>query len=168
MQTAGIVAERMYADTDLLPANPGQAVAWLDGDMIVVRPAGGAPVTMPTDALAEALALALAQPADEFTVENRGAGLILYTGAAEWQQHGPEVEALRHQFDGIKVQVLSDGPLALLAQQLPAEAAINLLQGSYAPQTLHAVGWRSWRVADVYKRQLASRHHWPAASAFLS
>ena len=158
VQTAGIVAERMYADTDLLPANPGQAVAWLDGDMIVVRPAGGAPVTMPADALAEALALALARPADEFTVENRGAGLILYTGAAEWQQHGPAVEALRDQFDGIKVQVLSDGPLALLAQQLPADAAINLLQGSYAPQTSQTVGWRSWRVAAVLLACLVGLH----------
>jgi general secretion pathway protein L len=158
VQAAGIVAERMYADTDLLPANPGQAVAWLDGDMIVVRPAGGAPVTMPADALAEALALTLARPADEFTVENRGAGLILYTGAAEWQQHGPAVEALRDQFDGIKVQVLSDGPLALLAQQLPADAAINLLQGSYAPQTSQTVGWRSWRVAAVLLACLVGLH----------
>jgi general secretion pathway protein L len=158
VQAAGIVAESMYADTDLLPANPGQAVAWLDGDMIVVRPAGAAPVTMPADALPEALALALDQPADEFTVENRGAGLILYTGTAEWQQHGPAVEALREQFHGIKVQVLSDGPLALLAQQLPGDDAINLLQGSYAPQTAHAVGWRAWRVAAVLLACLVGLH----------
>jgi general secretion pathway protein L len=157
VQAAGINAESMYADTDLLPANPGQAVAWLDGDMIVVRPAGGAPVTMPADALAEALALAR-PAADEFAVENRGAGLILYTGAQEWQQHGPAVEAMRETFDGIKVQVLSDGPLALLAQQLPAATAINLLQGSYAPQTSHAVGWHAWRVAAILLACLVGLH----------
>jgi general secretion pathway protein L len=147
VQAAGIIPESMYADTDLLPANPGQAVAWLDGDMVVVRPAGAAPVTMPADALEQALALA--QPAGDFAVENRGAGLILYTGASEWQQYGPAVEAMREQFDGIKVQLLSDGPLALLAQQLPSDTAINLLQGSYAPQTSHAVGWSAWRVAAI-------------------
>jgi general secretion pathway protein L len=156
VQSAGIVAESMYADTDLLPANPGQAVAWLDGDMVVVRPAGGAPVTMPADALEQALALA--QPSDELAVESRGAGLILYTGAAEWQQHGPAVEAVREQFDGIKVQVLSDGPLPLLAQQLPFDTAINLLQGSYAPQTSHAVGWRAWRVAAILLACLVGLH----------
>src|SRR6202042_835192 len=43
VQAAGIVPESMYADTDLLPANPGQAVAWLDGDMVVVRAAGAPP-----------------------------------------------------------------------------------------------------------------------------
>jgi general secretion pathway protein L len=158
VQAAGISAESMYADTDLLPANPGQAVGWLDGDMVVVRPAGGAPVAMPADALPEALALARAQPADEFAVETFGAGLILYTGAAEWQQHGPAVEALREQFDGITVQVLSDGPLPLLAQQLPANTAINLLQGPYAPQTSNAVGWRAWRVAAILLACLVGLH----------
>jgi len=148
----------MYADTDLLPANPGQAVAWLDGDMVVVRPAGGSPVAMPTDALPEALALARAQPADEFAVETFGAGLILYTSAAEWQTHGPAVEALREQFDGITVQVLSDGPLPLLAQQLPANTAINLLQGAYAPQTSNPVGWRAWRVAAILLACLVGLH----------
>jgi general secretion pathway protein L len=157
VQGVGIVPECVYADTDLLPANPGQAVAWLDGDSVVVRPAGGgSPITMPADALAEALALV--QPAEEFTVGTRGRGLILYTGAAEWQEHGPTVEAVREQFDGIKVQVLTDGPLALLAQQMSSGDAINLLQGSYAPQTSDTVGWRAWRIAAVLLACLVGLH----------
>jgi general secretion pathway protein L len=147
VQGAGITPETLCADTNLLPANPGQAVAWLDGDVIVVRPAGGSPVSMPADALQEALALAL--PSEELAVENRGAGLILYTGATEWQQHGAAVESLRERFDGITVQLLSDGPLPLLAQQLPTNYAINLLQGPYAQQTSHDVGFRAWRVAAI-------------------
>jgi general secretion pathway protein L len=156
VQAVGIVPESVYADTDLLPANPGQAVAWLDGDTVVVRAAGASPIAMPADALAEALALA--RPADEFVVETRGRGLILYTGASEWQQYGATVEAMREQFDGIKVQVLSDGPLALLAPQLSAGDAINLLQGSYAPQNEHAVGWRAWRVAAILLACLVGLH----------
>jgi general secretion pathway protein L len=146
----------VYADTDLLPANPGQAVAWLDGDTVVVRPPGGSPITMPADALAEALALM--RPAEQFAVETRGRGLILYTGASEWQEHGSTVEAVREQFDGIKVQVLTDGPLALLAQQLSSGDAINLLQGSYAPQTSDTVGARAWRVAAVLLACLVGLH----------
>jgi general secretion pathway protein L len=156
VQAVGIVPECVYADTDLLPANPGQAVAWLDGDTVVVRPPGGSPVTMPADALAEALSLV--QPAEAFAVERRGRGLILYTGASEWQEHGPTVEAVREQFDGIKVQVLTDGPLALLAQQLSSGDAINLLQGSYAPQASDTVGWRAWRVAAVLLACLVGLH----------
>src|SRR5665213_319481 len=147
VQAVGIVPDSVYADTNLLPANPGQAVAWLDGDTVVVRPAGAAPITMPADALTEALALA--QPAEELLLGTGGAGLILYTGAAEWQEHGAAVEALRERFDGVKVQVLSDGPLALLAQQMASGDAINLLQGSYASQTTNAVGWPAWRIAAI-------------------
>jgi general secretion pathway protein L len=157
VQAVGIVPECVYADTDLLPANPGQAVAWLDGDTVVVRPAGGgSPMTMPADALAEALALV--RPAEDFTVGTRGRGLILYTGASEWQEHGPTVEAVREQFDGLKVQVLTDGPLALLAQQMSSGDAINLLQGSYAPQTSGTVGWRAWRIAAVLLACLVGLH----------
>ena len=156
VQAVSIIPETMYADVDLLPSNPGQAIAWLDGDMVVVRAAGGLPVTMPADALEEAFALA--RPAQEFAVEARGSGLILYTGAAEWQEYSQRVEAMREQFDGIKVQLLSEGPLPLLAQQLPAGSGINLLQASYAPQTSHPVGWRAWRIAAVLFACLVGLH----------
>jgi type II secretion system protein L len=146
----------MFAVVVVLPSNPGQAIAWLDGDMVVVRAAGGLPVTMPADALEEAFALA--RPAQEFAVEARGSGLILYTGAAEWQEYSQRVEAMREQFDGIKVQLLSEGPLPLLAQQLPAGSGINLLQASYAPQTSHPVGWRAWRIAAVLFACLVGLH----------
>jgi general secretion pathway protein L len=165
VQSAGIVPEVLCADSDLLPANPGQAVAWLDGDVIVVRPAAGLPVAMPADALAEALSLAL--PSGELAVENRGAGLILYTGAPEWQQHGAAVETLRERFDGITVQLLSDGPLPLLAQQLPGNTCINLLQGSYAPQTSHDLGLRAWRVAAVLLACWVGLHVAGKATEFL-
>ena len=81
--------------------------------------------------------------------EGTGRGLILYTGAAEWQEHSPKVETVRDQFDGIKVQLLTSGPLALFAQQLPDAKPVNLLQGRYAPQNTHAVGWQAWRVAAM-------------------
>ena len=34
-------------------------------------------------------------------------GLILYTGAPEWQRHSAQVEAVRAGFDGIKIQLLT-------------------------------------------------------------
>ena len=90
--------------------------------------------------------------------ERTGRGLILYTGAAEWQHHSPKVESVREQFDGIKVQLLTGGPLSLFAQQLPSAHAINLLQGPYAPQHSLAVGWRAWRVAAILLAALVGLH----------
>jgi type II secretion system protein L len=146
LKAAGLSPESMYVDSDLLPVNPGHAVALLEDDVVVVRPPVGATISMPSDALREALELV--KPNAE-AGEGTGRGLILYTGAAEWQQYSPQVEAVRDQFDGIKVQLLTSGPLTLFAQQLPTAKPINLLQGRYTPQTTRAVGWQAWRVAAM-------------------
>jgi general secretion pathway protein L len=155
LKSAGIMPEMMYADSDLLPENPGHAVALLENDVIIVRPPVGPAISMPTDTLSEALEIA--RHAGQ-TGEQSGRGLILYTGASEWQQFSPRVEKVRDQFDGIKVQLLTGGPLPLFVQQLPVARAINLLQGRYAQQNTRAVGWRSWRVAAILLAALVGLH----------
>jgi general secretion pathway protein L len=155
LKSVGLAPQAMYCESDLLPENPGQAVALIEGDGIIVRPPGGAPITMPAEAVSEALELV--QPQGELTAQS-GRGLILYTGAAEWQRHSPQIEAMRDRFDGVKVQLLTGGPLGLFAQQLPSASPVNLLQGAYAPQTSHAAGWRAWRVAAILLAALIGLH----------
>ncbi len=156
LKAAGLAPESMYVDSDLLPHNPGHAVALLEDDIVTVRPPVGATFSMPADALTEALQLV--RPAAEPSEGTTGRGLILYTGAAEWQEHSPKVESIRDQFDGIKVQLLTSGPLSLLSQQLPTARPINLLQGRYAPQSTHTVGWQAWRVAAMLLAGLVALH----------
>ena len=146
LRSSGLEPEAVYVDSDLLPHNPGQAVALLEGDIVVVRPPSGSPVTLPADALGQALEIAQAAPEMSATGAR---GLTLYTGAAEWHQHAAQVEALRERFDGIKIQLLTNGPLALFAQQLPTATPINLLQGPYTPTTSRSVGWHAWRAAAI-------------------
>jgi general secretion pathway protein L len=154
VRAAGIAPDALHADSDLLPQNPGQAVALMEADAVFVRAPGASPVTLPADALGQALEIA-----QSGTDTASGArGLILYTGAAEWQQHAAQVEAVRAHFDGIKVQLLTGGPLALFAQQLPAATAINLLQGEYAPESGRAIGWQAWRVAALLLAGLVALH----------
>jgi general secretion pathway protein L len=146
LKSNGLEPEALYADSELLPQNPGQAVALLEEDAVVVRPPSGPVVTLPADALGQALEIALSgiEPGTP-----GGRGLILYTGAAEWRQHAPTVEAARERFEGIQIQLLTGGPLALFAQQLPETTATNLLQGPYTPATPNTVGWSAWRVAAI-------------------
>ena len=155
LRGAGIEPDAVYADSELLPANPGQAVALLEADTISVRPPGGTPVTLPADALGEALEIARKGAESSAT---GGRGLILYTGAPEWHQHSAQVEAARPHFDGIKVQLLAGGPLALFAQQLPSTTAINLLQGTYAPVSSRGAGFKAWRVAAILLASLIGLH----------
>jgi len=154
LRAAGIVPDALYADSDLLPQNPGQAVALMEADAVFVRAPGASPVTLPADALAQALEIAQSG-AD---TASGARGLILYTGAAEWHAHAAQVEAVRAHFDGIKVQLLTGGPLALFAQQLPSGAPINLLQGEYAPEGGRTVGWQAWRVAALLLAGLVALH----------
>ena len=155
LRAAGIEPDVIYADSELLPENPGQAVALLEADAVSVRPPSGTPVTLPADALAEALEIARGGAEPSVT---GGRGLILYTGAPEWQQHSAQVEAARPYFDGIKVQLLTAGPLALYAQQLPTTTAINLLQGDYAPVSSRGIGIKAWRVAAMLLAGLIGLH----------
>jgi general secretion pathway protein L len=156
LKAAGLQPESMYADSELLPVNPGHAVALLEDDVIAVRPPKGPTLSMPADALPEALQLARA--GSEGAEAAAGRGLILYTSAAEWQRFSPQVEAVREQFEGIKVQLLTAGPLTMLAQQLPTAKPINLLQGRYAPQHKATVGWQAWRVAAMLLAGLIVLH----------
>src|SRR6185437_14069942 len=155
LKSSGLEPEALYADSELLPQNPGQAIVLLDGDAVVVRPPSGTVVTLPADALGEALEIALAgiEPGTP-----GGRGLILYTGAAEWHRHAATVEAARERFEGIQIQLLTGGPLALFAQQLPAATATNLLQGPYAAATPHPVGWSAWRVAAMLLAAFVGLH----------
>jgi general secretion pathway protein L len=155
LKSNGLDPEVMYADSDLLPQNPGQAVALLEEDVVVVRPPSGSPVTLPADALHEALEMAQSASPEG---GGAGRGLILYTGAPEWHEHSAQVEALRERFDGIKIQLLATGPLALFAQQLPTATATNLLQGPYTPTTARAVGFRAWRVAAILAACVVGLH----------
>ena len=166
---AGLQPECLYADCELLPANPGQAVALLEEDAVFVRAPGAQPVCLPLDALHEALEIARAAPrvaagdavvAEPAGEEDAGAtrGLILYAGTAEWQAHGAAVEEARGHFASLKVQLLGDGPLALFAQQLGATTAVNLLQGNYAPKSAHAAGIGAWRVAALLLLALIGLH----------
>jgi general secretion pathway protein L len=160
LKSSGLDPEAMYTDSDLLPQNPGQAVALMEEDVVVVRPPLGSPVTLPVEALGEALEIAQ-QGSQQESAEIAATGirgLVLYTGAAEWHQHSAKIEALRERFDGIKIQLLSAGPLALFGQQLPVATPINLLQGPYAPTTTRTVGWKSWKVAAILLASLIGLH----------
>jgi len=141
LAAAGLRPVALHADSDLLPANPGNAAALLEHDTLVLRGTSGSVVTVPADSVADVLETELTAS------ESPQPGLLLYTSAAEWQRHGKSIEALRTRFENLKVQLLSGDALPLFAQQLPAGTAINLLQGSYAPAGGLAGSWRSWRIA---------------------
>ncbi len=158
LQAAGLSPECLYADSSLIPDIPGQTVLVLSGESLMLRAAGGLPVTLPLGALAEGLELLRPAPAPELAAEFGGNGLVVYAVEAQWQQYGPAIEAVRDQFEGLSVKLLSDGPLGLYAQSLPTNTAINLLQGGYAPASPLAGGFKAWRIAAALLAGLLVLH----------
>lgn len=150
LQSAGITPNAMYAEASLVPSTPGQVTAVLDGPNITLRLAGAAPVVVPSEPLEAAFEFLDSQRTDTLPgLEPPPMGLLLYAASDDWQARQTEFETNSARFTNIKVQLLPNGPAALLAQQLGSADAINLLQGSYAPQHESSADWRAWRWAAL-------------------
>ena len=148
---AGITATVICPDASLLPENPGHTVVMLAGDTLSLRRTGRPASAMPSDDIGAALEASLG---DEMAADN----LIFYASAQDWQLRSSEVEALRTRCASLKVQLLSSGPLPLLAPQLVAGEFINLLSGEFAPQIAAGSGWQRWRLAAVLAAALFAVH----------
>src|SRR5262245_4724749 len=116
LAAAGLQPHAIYSEAQLLPAMPGQLIALIDGDTVVLRAAEGAPLVMPALSIRDAFEMALAgQTSQVEGLEPLPVGLLLYSGHEEWQAHQLEVDAVRDRFTGVKVQLLPQGPLSVLA-----------------------------------------------------
>src|SRR5579863_5764186 len=79
LQAAGLVAEQLCSEAELLPQNPGHVVILLEGDTLCLCRPGQVPQSMPSLELAGALEAALG---GELAADN----LILYTLPEDWQR----------------------------------------------------------------------------------
>ena len=159
LAAAGLQPQAIYSEAQLLPAMPGQLIALIDGDTVVLRPAEGPPLVMPALAIRDGFEMALAGQSSQVAgLEPPPLGLLLYSGHDEWQAHQFAVDELRDRFTGTKVQLLPAGPLDVLAPAAASGEAVNLLQGALAPASPLQVGWKSWRVAAVLAASLLCLH----------
>jgi general secretion pathway protein L len=159
LRAAGLNPNAIYSEASLVPSMPGQMIALLDGDSLTLRTADTPPLMMPALSIDAAFEIALAsQPAPVPGLEAAAPGLLIYAGHDEWQAHQQTVDAWRDRFTGVKVQLLPDGPLSLLAPAAAAGEAVNLLQGALAVSSPMEQGWRAWRVAAVLAGVLLCLH----------
>jgi general secretion pathway protein L len=151
LRAEGLAPEALCAEAALLPQNPGHTVVMLDGDMLSVRRAGQPPLALPAADMAAALEASLGP---ELSADD----LIIYATPQDWHRHSSDAEALRSRCASLKVQLLSSGPLPLLAPQLAAGQFINLLAGDFALKTSFGGDWRRWRLAAVLAATLFAVH----------
>ncbi len=159
LRAAGLHPNAVYSEASLLPAMPGQMIALLHGDTLTIRTAEAAPLVLPALSINDAFEMALAtQVAPIAGLEAAPLGLLLYAGHDEWQAHEQTVDAWRDRFTGVKVQLLPEGPLSVLAPAAASDDAVNILQGALAAASPLQTGWRAWRMAAVLAGILLCLH----------
>ena len=140
LRTAQITPDAVFADSAVVPSRHDQVILMIEADRLFVRRPGEPPLVIEAAPLSEVLELT-ALPADS--------NVILYVTQGDWQRHQAAIDPLRERVASLKVQLLPDGALPLLAQQAVLDPPLNLLQGEYAPHTKLSDQWRSWRVAAI-------------------
>ncbi|HET7809549.1 MAG TPA: type II secretion system protein GspL [Steroidobacteraceae bacterium] len=159
LRAAGLHPQAIYSEASLVPSMPGQVIALIDNDTLTLRVADGLPLVMPVLALEDAFEMALATQVSQVAgLEPPPLGLLVYAGHEEWEAQQFKIDALRDRFTGVKVQLLPQGPLGVLAPAAASGDAINLLQGSLAVASPAQQNWKSWRVAAVLAISLLCLH----------
>lgn len=156
LAAAGLVADALYGESELLPAAPGQTTALLEGDTLTIRRFENSPLVLPADSFTEAFELAEGPAAGDASLV--ASSLVLYASPEDWMRREADATPLRARYAPFKVQLLPNGPLPLLAQQLALGQGIDLLQGSYAPARSSGSGFAAWRTAAVLALCLVGLH----------
>ncbi len=154
LKDAGLQPELMVAEGALLPPNTAQTLAWIDGDILKLRPQSPTADTSGsgidrTDAL---LCLPAGEPEEALRAafgerEMSSVDLDVVATESDWQRHGARYEALRPRLANMRAQILGPGPLPWLALQLGSITPLNLLQGDYEQRGTRSEIWPRWRVA---------------------
>ena len=148
LNAAGFDPQAIYADISAMPENPGQTVLWLERERLAVRRPGALPFAVELSPVKEALVVAgvIADPLDSAEPKPKESA-ILYVTREDWARIQGDFEDLLEDFESLKVQLLTDGPLPWLARGLEAPEAVNLLQGEFSRTTDYSARWRQWRIA---------------------
>jgi general secretion pathway protein L len=149
----GLAPQAAFAESELVPAFPGQVTMVVSDDQLVLRSDTARTAVLPAADPLLALEMFQGAATDLSTVH-----LAVYAGAADWQQYSKQVEALRDRVATLKVQLSSGGMLALVARALPQSTAINLLQGSLRPKSAATNQWKKWRLVAMLAGALLLVH----------
>jgi general secretion pathway protein L len=138
---AGIIADAIYAESDVLPPAPGGVCVVIDRVLYVKR--GIDATTLDVQPLSEALQLALSND------EPVAGDIVVYLNQAEYEAHTEALDVLRARLPSVQTKLLPEGPLPLFALQAVQSIAVNLLSGQYARKKSWNKTLAPWRMAAI-------------------
>jgi general secretion pathway protein L len=154
LTAAGLPTDALYAETSVLPVTAGAITVLIDGNRLYVRRENQPATVIEVDPLIEALQLALGSG------EESREHVTIYLSEEDYEREREMLEELREFTASLQLKLLPDGPLPMLAANVPAsmKTAVNLLQGPYAIKTKLHVSFAPWRYAAVLAGLLIAAH----------
>lgn len=155
LRTAGLSTDTMYAETSVLPTVAGAVAVLIDGKRLFVHRENQPGTVIEVEPLLEALQLALASGN-----ESRE-HVTIFVSEEDYEREREMLEELREFTASLQLKLLPDGPLPLLAANIPIGlkgSAVNLLQGPYAAKTKLNVSFAPWRYAAVLAAVFVAAH----------
>jgi general secretion pathway protein L len=155
LQAAKLPADAMYAETSVLPTVPGAIAVLIDGQRLYVHRENQPATVVEVEPLIEALQLALGSG------EESREHVTIFVSEEDYEREREMLEELREFTASLQLKLLPDGPLPLLAANVPAAAkagAVNLLQGPYAAKTKLNVSFAPWRYAAALAAVFVAAH----------
>lgn len=152
LQSAGLHADAMYAETAALPVTPNGVTLVIDAARVYVRRENTPGAVLEVEPLIEALQLALAS-GDEAREH-----VTIYVSETDYERERDLLEGLREFTASLQLKLLPDGPLPLLASQVVTTHPVNLLQGPYAVKRKLTLSFAPWRYAAVFALIFVGTH----------
>ena len=141
-EQAGLSPERIYCESDGVPAVPGCTTLVVEGDCTYGRAPGQAPFALQGLGLGEILQVALGD-GESSEVPH----VTLFADIDGYARCESDVAWLREQGVSVDVQLLREGLLPRLGATLIDRPGCNLLQGAYARKSNWQSRFRPWRFA---------------------
>lgn len=152
LQAAGLSTDTIYAETSVLPTVTGAVAVLIDGKRLYVRREHQPGTVIEVEPLIEALQMALASG------EESREHVTIYVSEEDYERERELLEDLREFTASLQLKLLPDGPLPLLASNIPKSGAVNLLQGPYAAKTKLNISFAPWRYAAILATVLVAAH----------
>ena len=133
---AGLVPERIYCESDGVPAVPGSLTLLVEGSCSYGRAPGQAPFAMQGMTASEILQVVSDSEGDP----SERPHVVLYADEEGYAKCESDVAWLREQGLSLDVQLLREGLLPKLGATLVDRPGSNLVQGAYG----QSAGWETW------------------------
>lgn len=151
--TAGLRPDRMYAESDAIGCTPNTVSLLLqDASSVLAEPDGTLTGVDPegTEGMLDLWGARRGASGEPEPVH-----MVVYGRPELLARFEPIFDRLRSKLESLDLRQLPDGPLPRLAAQIVTAPGVNLLQGTYAPQSGLLALWPAWRMAASLALALA-------------